>query len=360
MRETGTVQVDHQQFVLAAPEADTLDIQREGALLWTGPGFVTVLTGIAYGPATLTVELDDQAPAGDSFDGWEAVEETVIESGEALKVLTLAGDAVPGFGVIAPGRYRVRAHARGRDALWGGEVTEPTETYWLRLWPAPDADTGTGIVLLCKADAAYSPPEKAIPQVDSTMATVFADDGAVLHVAIDSPEVAQVHERNRTWGGRPPRYPDAALSAMGISGLDRELIDELEQLSPDRQRALTRWCVRRAFEQAGLDRIPDFAEALEAMDEGRTPPPDFANGSLLRHRVDTDPAIPLTVRDGVPGAVQHILQHTAVSAYVYYAAPDPMKAMFTVVSLTASTYGMNYRQLFDRIRDEVLQNPATR
>ncbi|MGW6335734.1 hypothetical protein [Nocardia rhamnosiphila] len=47
MTETGTVQVDHQQFLLTAADTDTTDITTEGNLLWTGPGFVSVLTGIA-------------------------------------------------------------------------------------------------------------------------------------------------------------------------------------------------------------------------------------------------------------------------------------------------------------------------
>ncbi|NNH73752.1 hypothetical protein HLB23_28515 [Nocardia uniformis] len=357
MRETGTVQVDHQQFVLAHPETDTLDTQHEGTLLRTGPGFVTILTGIAYGPTTLTLELDDTPPIDDTIDVWDAVEEAVIESGEPLQVLTLDGNPAPGFDPIAPGRYRVCAHARGRDTDWGLEVTEPTESYWLRLWPTPNTDTG--VRALHKADAAYSPPAKTIPQPDQTTVTVFAADGSAIRVPVDSPEAAQVHEQNRNWGGRPPRYPDAAISATSIGGLDRALIDELEELPPDRQRILARWCVRRAFEQAGLDRVPDFAEALDAMDEDRTPPKDFANGSLLRHRIDTDPAIPLTISDGLPGAHQHILQHTAMTAYVYTAIPDPLKAMFTVVSITATTYGMNYQQLFDRIRDEFLPDPGS-
>ncbi|MGY2062306.1 hypothetical protein ACW9HQ_46135 [Nocardia gipuzkoensis] len=63
-----TVQVDHHQFTLGAADADTLDTRVEGVVVWAGPGFVTVLTGIAYGPATVTVEVAAEAPGDTEID----------------------------------------------------------------------------------------------------------------------------------------------------------------------------------------------------------------------------------------------------------------------------------------------------
>ncbi|MEU8899189.1 hypothetical protein AB0C65_25250 [Nocardia sp. NPDC048505] len=354
MRATGTVQVDHQQFVLANPTTDTLDIEHEAALLSTGPGFLTIATGIAYGPVALTLELDDTAPAAGSINDWETVEETAIESTGSLQVLTLDGVPVEGFDPLPPGRYQVRAHARGRDRAWALEVAEPTETYWLRLWPAPGQATSTCITVLRTTDAAHSSPAKTIPQPDPTTVTVFAADGSVQRVAHDSPEATRAHDTIRNWGGRPPSNLRYAISAFGIGGLDRELVDELDALPPDTQQALARWCVRRAFEKAGVDRVPDFAEALDALDDNREPPADFGNGSLLRNRVDTDPAIALTLADGLPGSPQHVVQHMALSAYTGSTDPDPVTAMFSTLSATAATYGMAYQKLFDRIREEFL------
>ncbi|MGW4368942.1 hypothetical protein ACWEKT_25170 [Nocardia takedensis] len=136
MTETGAVQVDHHQFLLAAPTVDTTDIAAEGNLIWTGPGFVTVLTGIAYGPVTLTVEI---TTTPSPLDGWEQVEETVIDSRHDLRVITLDGEAPADFSPIPSGHYRVRVHARGRDSAEAGmEATEPTETYLVTLTPTVD------------------------------------------------------------------------------------------------------------------------------------------------------------------------------------------------------------------------------
>ncbi|MGC4994790.1 hypothetical protein [Nocardia salmonicida] len=50
MSETGTVQVDRHQFLLSTIDADPTDVTAEGTLIWTGPGFVCVLTGIVQWP----------------------------------------------------------------------------------------------------------------------------------------------------------------------------------------------------------------------------------------------------------------------------------------------------------------------
>ena len=57
----GVIRVDHHQFNLGSVETDTLATITEGSLIDVGPGFVTVRTGIAYGPCNRgTVRL---APA---------------------------------------------------------------------------------------------------------------------------------------------------------------------------------------------------------------------------------------------------------------------------------------------------------
>ncbi|MEV6489563.1 hypothetical protein AB0M20_13200 [Actinoplanes sp. NPDC051633] len=57
------------------------------------------------------------------------------------------GEASPNLPVLSPagpGTYRVRIHARGRDAHYDQVVDTPDEEYHLVSWPAPP--TGSLIV----------------------------------------------------------------------------------------------------------------------------------------------------------------------------------------------------------------------
>ncbi|WP_280194799.1 hypothetical protein [Nocardia farcinica] len=99
MTETGTVQVEHHQFLLAATDTDTTAVTGEGNL-WAALGFVTVLTGIAHGPATLTLDSTDEADT--ATEDWEVVEETVIDSPEPLRVIGLDEHVPPQFAPSHP------------------------------------------------------------------------------------------------------------------------------------------------------------------------------------------------------------------------------------------------------------------
>ncbi|RDI59040.1 hypothetical protein [Nocardia pseudobrasiliensis] len=353
---TVTVQVDHHQFTLGAVDADTLDTRSEGTVVWAGPGFVTVLTGIAHGPVTVTAEEADVAPGTDGIEAWEAVEETILESEELLQLMRLDGEPVAGFAPILPGRYRLRVHARGRDLDFDGTATESSEQYWLRWWPTDDTDTG--IRALRKTDAAYSPSTKKIPEPDQDHVYVFGPDGMPVTVAPDHPDAEAARDLCRRWGGRPASAALAAdlgtyISAYYLSGLDRDLVDGIEALPPQRQRDLARFSAHAAFEQAGLTDVPDFADALTAMDENRSAPPDFANSSLARHRLDTDADIPLTLVSGLPGSSEQVQQYPAMMTYfVAVDIGDSMQAAFDAVRYAATAFGMDYPQLFARIRQE--------
>ncbi|CAM4406255.1 hypothetical protein NONI108955_25530 [Nocardia ninae] len=144
-------------------------------------------------------------------------------------------------------------------------------------------------------------------------------DGGVQRVPHEDPAVRAVHERIRTWGGRAPS--PALTEGFGIydaqflAGLDRDLVDAIENLPEDRLRSLTRWCAHRAFEHAGLAQFPDFRTALTALDdvESATAPTDFVNASQARWRLDTDPDIPVTIVSGLPGSSEQIQQHQAIA-----------------------------------------------
>ncbi|MEU1982059.1 hypothetical protein [Nocardia sp. NPDC019395] len=351
MTETGIVQVDHQQFLFAAADTDTTDITAEGSLIWTGPGCVSVLTGIAYGPVALTL---DTTAGSSTFDGWEAVEETVIESPAELRVMTLDGDMPPEFAPVSAGRYRVRVHARGRDTHTGLEVGEPTETYLLTVTTSTDA-VGT-VTTLVDNDTAHNQTSR-MPVIDYDRVWVPGPDGGYIEVARDSPEAQAVYAARDRWGGRPPTGrpsvdvgPGSAASI--VADLDRDLVDEILALPAPRQRELAGRCTRWAFEQAGLAEVPDFREALDALDHDRKRPRALANSSLAYHRLETDPTITLTVIPGFGGNSSVIPQVQALYTYEFAHHPDPARAAFEAIRFAAETYGQRYPELISRIRTE--------
>lgn len=364
MTETGTVQVDHHQFLLTTSDADTTDVTAEGTLIWTGPGFVSVLTGIANGPATLTVETD---PGTDpEFGDWETIEETVLEAGSPLHVTSLDGDLAENFGAVAAGRYRVRVHARGRDTHFDLGVTAPTETYLIQL--TPTTNRPGGLTRVRKTDTAHADSAETLatakqrPQVDAERIYLTAGDGTFVHVDRFGPEANAFYARREEFGGRPPT--GLALLDLGVKGaassiayLDRDAVDEVLALTAAGQQALVRWCARQAFDRAGLTAIPDFAAALEALDTGATPPPDFANASLLRYRLDNDPQIPLTLVPGFEGVGDLIPQYSAIGVYMYAAIPsvEPWQAL-TAVHAAMCTFGRDFPELIARIRGEFLND----
>ena len=95
-------------------------------------------TGIAYGPVRVGIEVLESAPHAEAFPEWEVIEEADLEVTTELVVMTLTGELAEGLRVtpqLLPARYRLRAHARGRDANWDMDVSEPSEDYWLQVWP---------------------------------------------------------------------------------------------------------------------------------------------------------------------------------------------------------------------------------
>lgn len=358
MSETGTVQVSDHQFLLTGADTDTSDVTAEGTLIWTGPGFLTVLTGIAHGPATLTIETTT-APA-DSAE-WDTVEEAVIDTPTELLVAGIDGRVTREFTPIPPGRYHVRVHARGRDVDFDGTATEPTEQYLLQITPTT-RPTGS-ITQLRKTDAAHQPPAKQLPQVDYEHFYAPGPEGDLTKFTIDSPEAQAVFALRNRWGGRPPTgriAEDLTISTAAsiIADLDRDLVDEIDALSDDHLRALARWCARRAFERAGLVEHDDFRTALDAMDHGTTPPPDFANLSLINRRLESDPTIPLTIALGTAGATDFIPQYEAARTYTLAVSDDitAIRAALEAVRTAIATHGRDYPEFINRLRTEFLNH----
>ncbi|MEV0334484.1 hypothetical protein [Nocardia sp. NPDC050717] len=364
MTEYGTVQVEHHQFLISTTDADPTDVAAEGTLIWTGPGFVSILTGIACGPATLI--LDPAAESVVELGGWEAVEETVIEADASLQVMTIGGDLVDTFGAIAAGRYRVRVHARGRDTHYDLVVTEPREEYLVQL--TTTSEVVGGLTRLCKTDSVHEPSiteaaaERTVPRLDDLVYVGDPDSGWI-KVQADSPEAHATYAARGKWGGRPPSDylcadPRRLHTGSFVADLDRDLVDEIAALTAEQQQALARWCTRRAFERAGLTEFADFRAALDAMDNGTAPPAPFAVPSQLGELVKNNPAIPLTVTARFGGYGDSIPQLDATRAYMYSVGADediePATKAFEAFRWTSFAFGQDYPGLISRIRREFL------
>ncbi len=76
MSSTGTVSVDHHQFVLGSPSAETYEPSTTGSVIEVGPNFVTIMTGLAYGPVAVCIETLAEHPGEPSASSeWEVIEE---------------------------------------------------------------------------------------------------------------------------------------------------------------------------------------------------------------------------------------------------------------------------------------------
>jgi len=157
VRTEGIVNVEYHQFSISGPDTETLDAQHEGTLIETGPGFVSAFTGITFGPVHVAIETLDSAPGDSDPTGWEVIEESAIESRENLLLTTAAGSVISSLTPIPPGRYHIRAYARGRDLNAGLEVHDPSEHYLFHLWPhEPDRIIDLAVREILETDTAWS------------------------------------------------------------------------------------------------------------------------------------------------------------------------------------------------------------
>ncbi|AOW93703.1 hypothetical protein BFN03_16440 [Rhodococcus sp. WMMA185] len=347
MRSEGIVSVDHHQFVVGERDAEYLETVSHGTLLESGSGFVSLYTGIAYGPARITVSLLDHAPAESDPVAWEVAEETTLAAASEIVVSATDGN-VADLSPVPGGRYRVRAHARGRDRHYGQEVDHPVEHYLLELWPD---STGADLTVatLHKSDTAWS-PRTQVNESSLNKDRVYIRDGsgAVVTVPPQSSEAIAVREKLGEFGGKPltPAL-EAVFCSRYVAGLDRDLIDRIEAAAPERQLAFARWCVHRAWERAGIAHIDWLAAVLDDMDAGRPADNDFIYSFDARIRLDEDPRITRTIVSGLPASIELVQQYQALHTYGRSMAPDvsPLQAAIEAFWYAAQTYGMDYEEL---------------
>lgn len=143
---TADLYVDYGNFVVrdyGGEDRPTPRLAAANGLLGADSSGAVVLTGVATGWVTVTLEVLDTEPGSIELDGWDEVSEVSIELEEGdLLVHDLGSDPPTEFfelGHIGPGTYRLRVCARGRDTAPGSRANTPVEFYQLAIWPAPES-----------------------------------------------------------------------------------------------------------------------------------------------------------------------------------------------------------------------------
>lgn len=156
----------------------------------------------------------------------------------------------------------------------------------------------------------------------------------------------------RRWGGRLPSEGLLNLESNSfiLVQLDRDLIDEIETATPEKQRFLANWAARRAYSAAGIDNWA--ADALDALDEGRPLPAPFDDRYRLFELLYQDPDAPHTLVSRPEGGPRNVVQQSmAIPALHGAAAEDPLKAAIDALAAAVVTVGDEYPVLFDEVRN---------
>ncbi|WP_230091246.1 transposase [Rhodococcus sp. AQ5-07] len=267
MKQTGTAVVDCHQFVVGSPTAETYEPSETGSVIEVGPNFVTIMTGIAYGPASLAIEVLDHEPGelDPSSVEWEVVEEATVKISKPVRAITTDGELLPDFAKvpIAKGMHTFRVSAQGRDLNWDLTVTEPTESYLVQVWKVTQP---AAMRRLRKTDTAWN-DEIVTHPVRNFWDPDPAGD-ATLYLEFGYEQMATwAKEEAIRWGGRPPTDKlQGQPYAREFAGHDRMLVDALARCRAPKLRRIAAWSARRAYTIAGIAEIDWIRAGLDALD----------------------------------------------------------------------------------------------
>ncbi|OZE90988.1 hypothetical protein CH298_07445 [Rhodococcoides fascians] len=275
MKHSGIVDADHHQFVVGSQSAETYEPAVTGSVMEVGRNFVTVMTGVAYGPVSVTVELLTTAPGDPGAEvEWEVIEEATIRVSKPFRVITLDGEISQDFPAlsITKGLNTFRVSARGRDASPDQTVTAPTESYLVEVWKVTQpaalrrlhkTDTvGNDDITVHKVRSWWDPD----PVADATLYIKYGYE----HMA------NQVKQNAINWGGRPPTDKlDRAATSQQFAFHDRMLVDALARARAPKLRKIAAWAVRRSYTLAGVADIDWIRAGLEAFENNVPLPAPF-------------------------------------------------------------------------------------
>lgn len=145
MREVSTrLHVADGQYWIWDPAADLALPETYDGLIAATAGLAIVRTGTQSGPVAVRIAVAGAVPGLDA-DGWDEVAEvslSAVPDSPGLSVISdgTGPDELAALTPAGAGSYRVRVHARGRDARAAGVVVgAPVEEHLIQMWPAPPA-----------------------------------------------------------------------------------------------------------------------------------------------------------------------------------------------------------------------------
>jgi hypothetical protein len=325
----------HQYSLLfGEPDDDQLVLSENNGFVELRRSFVTVLSGCHTGYLAVHVENHWRPPELD-LDAWdEVVEFSVLLKDEDLQVHTyMEGPPAVPLPVLAraPGIYRVRLQARGRDASLQAE----------------DDRLRDGVAREEHAVLAW--PEEAGP----------------LRILKTSDQVGRV---NRIEKVKLERHPPDALVFPGQPLVGEEddepegnplrmlapgLMDGLSCADDETLRAVARFAARQAVTEAGLTEYPWMREVLTAMDAG-TPFPSFYESKAMWDWLLTTPGVPHTPVTEPPGGFAPppagLMQQACLMSPMQANEGEPLGAALRTVFTALITYGDNHEDFLYDVR----------
>lgn len=313
-----------------------------------GQVMLDLTTGLHTGNVRVTVEvLDAPVPVGDEWE--DVVEVSFRPTSEQVFLVQWAGEASWPLSLDWID-YRVRycatgmARAREVDTRLAGEPL--LDRYLLQFWPAPAAADAviretTEIAAYWHAQARSAPPPPTARELAA------AKKQEVL-ARIEAARVAEKAAAERRWGGPPPSARlRSANGATVMAGLDRGLVDSVDNADSATQRAVAVWAAHRACAIAGLTELDWVAAALAVLDRDQPPADDLAQAF---DRLNNDPRVRYTTVRSYDDRHDMSRQHAALPAVWSAAGVDPLVAAMESLFHTVVTAGSDYPGVLAELR----------
>ncbi|MFE0177749.1 hypothetical protein ACFWZ2_36110 [Streptomyces sp. NPDC059002] len=357
---SGDVHVSYSQlYVVSDPDGwgDTPYDPRAGQT--TGlcgaavPGYLFLTTGLHTGPVGCTVELHDTEPALD--ESWEEIAEVSfrpVSDGVTLELWGGDGSFPLGLGMDD---FRVRHSVSGMDEARERELEcldgLVIERHLLQFWPAPPARDR--LIKQTSRSAAYWHGVARKQPKPPTPEQLAERERLAREQERRAMEERHLRWLKDEWGGQLPsaRLLRVGGNVAGIKELAPELAHAIDRLAPDRQRAIARWAMRRAYEEAGLADVEWIAPALDAAERGQPLPAPFDVQEAVWDRLYGDPHVPDTDVASTDGRIPNMRQQCmAVPALFGAVEDDPLQAALDALYAAAVTFGPDYGTLFAETR----------
>lgn len=332
------------------------------------PGALFLVTSTHTGRVRLRVELLDTDP-GEADPEWEeVVEASFLPTEDDVRLEEWGGGGTWDLDLGGHAAYRVRycatGMARHREVEWT-EYGEPARDHYLmQFWPvdsetqAPDA-----VLRQTTAEADYwHRTARRRPLPPTLTERVEAARLAELERERKQDEYRR-QEEVRWWGGRAPsdRLRTVHGNIFGLVKLDRDLVDAVAAVDPDRQRAIARWAARHAYTFAGIGELDWVAPALAALDRGDPLPEPFDDPMKVWNRFLGGRRLVTRVRaQGVrvyrepqlPAFMQSDVDPVAMAVPALFAAveADPLQAALEALWAAATAYGRDARTFLADVR----------